>query len=179
MQMVTILKVLNVFGKANIYLKKCFSAHASDKKLRWASQEATRVMIPTTLREAEEEAFDVVPNVGVPDQKTLKKKLPSRVSQYSKYENGVNVVSNLSQEEVVQSIEQNLRKEDFRVHVITASDFTKPDIFRFFSASRSEGGYITTDGHYSYHVISFRVYGRIDETTFYMVEGTGYRKDAF
>jgi hypothetical protein len=179
MQMATILKVLNVFGKANAYLKKCFSYQASDKKLRWATHEATRVMIPTTLREAEEEAFDVVPNVGVPDQETLKKKLPSRVSLYSQYGSGVNVVSGLSQEDVETRIEKNLRKEDFRVHLITASEFTKPDVFRFFSISRSEGGYITTDGHFSYHVLSFRVYGRIDETAYYMVEGTGYRKDAF
>ncbi|MDP6357161.1 MAG: hypothetical protein QF473_18750 [Planctomycetota bacterium] len=179
MRMSPILKVLNVFGKANIYLKKCFSTHATEKKFRWAVHEATRIMIPTTLRDAEEEAFDVVPNVGVPDQETLKKKLPSRVSQYSQYGSGVNVASGLSQEDVEKSIEKNLRKEDFRVHLITASDFTKTDIFRFFSVSRSEGGFITTDGHFSYHVISFRVYGRIDETTYYMVEGAGYRKDAF
>jgi hypothetical protein len=177
--MATILKVLNVFGKANIYLKKCFSNHSSEVKFRWAVHEATRIMIPTTLREAEEEAFDVVPNVGVPDQETLRKKLPSRVSQFSKYGSGVHVVSDLSQDDVEQSIEKNLRKEDFRVHLITASDFTKEGIFRFFSVSRSEGGYITTDSHFSYHVLSFRLYGRIDETTYYMVEGTGYRKDAF
>lgn len=179
MQMATILKMLNVFGKANIYLKKCFSNHASEKKFRWAVREATRIMIPTTLRDAEDEAFDVVPNVGVPDQKTLKKKLPSRVSQYSVYKSGVNVVSNLSQEEVEKSIEKNLRKENFRVHLITASDFTRRDVFRFFSVSRSEGGYISVDGHFSYHVLSFRVYGRIDKTTFYMVEGAGFRQDAF
>ena len=84
--MATALKLISIFGRqrADKYLKGSLSQKSSENRFTWAVRESIHILSPTTFKEAEEEAFDVVPNVGVPDPATLKKALPDRVRQFEK-----------------------------------------------------------------------------------------------
>jgi len=179
-KMATALKLISIFGRqrADRFLKRSLSQKGSESRFAWAVRESMRTISPTTFKEAEEEAFDVVPNVGVPAPATLKKALPERVRQYEKC-GGARLVTKLTSGHILQALRKDLRQEDFKVHLISLGDFARPGLFRFFCVTRSEGGYLTKDGNYSYHVISFRIYGRQKDDSHYMLEGVGYRKDAF
>lgn len=180
MKMATALKLISIFGRqrADKYLKGSLSQKSSENRFTWAVRESIHILSPTTFKEAEEEAFDVVPNVGVPDPATLKKALPDRVRQFEKC-GGARLVTKLTEGHILQALKTNLRQDGFKVHLISLGDFARPGLFRFFTVTRSEGGYLTRDGNYSYHVISFRIYGRQKDESHYMLEGVGYRKDAF
>jgi len=180
LRMVTVLKLISVvgMGQANRFLKYSLSTRASDKVLKWALLETLDALSASTLDEADREAGSVMPNVGVPPAAELRKRLPPRVQEFEAC-GGLRTSADLERTETLEAVTRSLHEEGFRTQTLSHSDFTKPGALRFLGLMRSEGGYTSKDGNYSYHVVSFRLYGRSTNETHYMIEGVGYRRDAF
>jgi hypothetical protein len=178
--MVTALKLVAKLGmrQANRFLAYTLSGRAPDRIFDWALRETFDALSPSTLSEGERAAGDIMPNVGVPPADELRKRLPTRVCEFKDC-HGLRVSGNLQRSAVLEAVARSIREQDFRTQTLSQSDFLKPGLFKLLSLVRSEGGYTSKDGNFSYHVVSFHVYGKLEDGACYGIEGVGYRKDAF
>jgi len=178
--MVTVLKLISVVGmsQANRFLNYSLSTRASDKVLKWALLETLDALSPSTLDEASREAGNITASVGVPPAAELRKRLPPRAQEFED-RGGLQTTTGLERTEILDNATRNLQEEGFQTQTLSHSAFTKPGALRFLDLMRSEGGYTSKDGNYSYHIVSFRLYGRMEDEAYYMIEGVGHRRDAF
>jgi hypothetical protein len=178
--MVTALKLVARLGmhQANRFLAYALSKRAPAKVFDWALREALDALSPSTLDQGERAARDIMPNVGVPPADSLRKRLSARISEF-KDGQGLRVSRGLARSDMLAAVTRSIQEQDFRTQTLSQSDFLKPGIFKFLSLVRSEGGYTSKDGNFSYHMVSFQVYGKLEDGTCYHIEGVGYRRDAF
>jgi len=180
LRMVTALKLVAKLGmhQANRFLAYALSTRAPGRTFDWALRETLDALSPSTLDEGERAARDIMPNVGTPPADSLRKRLSARISEF-KDSQALRVSSGLTRSDVLAAVTRSIREQDFRTQTLSQSDFLKPGIFKSLALVRSEGGYTSKDGNFSYHVVSFQVYGKLEDGTCYRIEGVGYRRDAF